>query len=157
MLKLMLFCKLQSHMTDQMYKRKPDTTPDTTLMMLCSVFQYGIPWKHDQTFEGSHYNSAILEWLINKLYWDLRKSRPLTPTVPCRDPSGSERLQGVSVAQQLLLLHLIQDVLAEHTGEAELAVAHQPEHQVHQLLLDVLRQLHQAGGERERRRKWLND
>lgn len=73
--------------------------------------------------------------------------------VPCRDPSGSEWLEGVSVSQQLLLLHLIQDVLAEHAGEAELAIAHQREHQVHQLFQDVLRQLHQTEGQRKRRRK----
>lgn len=40
--------------------------------------------------------------------------------------------------QQLLLLHLVQDVLAENTGEAELAVTHEREHQVHELLQDVL-------------------
>lgn len=68
------------------------------------------------------------------------------PGVPCGDPSGGERLERVGVAQQLPLLHLIQDVLAEHAGEAELAVAHQREHQVHQLFQDVLRQLHQAAG-----------
>lgn len=76
-----------------------------------------------------------------------------TPEVPCRDPSGSEWLEGVSVSQQLLLLHLIQDVLAEHAGEAELAIAHQREHQVHQLFQDVLRQLHQTEGQGKRRRK----
>lgn len=68
----------------------------------------------------------------------------LTLTVPGRDPSGSERLQGVSAAQQLLLFHLFQDVLAEDTGEAEFAVAHQCEHEVHQLFQDVIRKLNQA-------------
>lgn len=75
--------------------------------------------------------------------------------VPCRDSSGSERLEGVSVAQQLLLFHLIQDVLAEHTGEAELAIAHQREHQVHQLFQNVLRQLHQTEGQSKGRWKSL--
>lgn len=70
----------------------------------------------------------------------------MTSTVPRRDASGGERLEGVGVAEQLLLLHLVQDVLAEDAGEAELPVAHQREDQVHQLLQDVLRQLHQAGG-----------
>lgn len=68
----------------------------------------------------------------------------MTPTVPCRDPSGSKWLEWVCVAQQFLLLHLVQDVLAEYACEAELAIAHQREHQVHQLFQDVFRQLHQA-------------
>lgn len=59
--------------------------------------------------------------------------------VPGRDASRSQRLKRISVAQQLLLLHLIQDVLPEHTGEAELTITHQREHQVHQLFQDVLR------------------
>lgn len=72
--------------------------------------------------------------------------------VPGGDAPRSQRLQRISVAQQLLLLHLVQDVLPEHTGEAELAVAHQREHQVHQLLQDVLRQFHQTGRRRKRKR-----
>lgn len=88
-------------------------------------------------------------WLCQRLESDVRSK------VPRRDPAGSERLERVSVAQQLLLLHLVQDVLAEHTGEAELAVAHQREHQVHQLFQDVIRQFHQTEGWEERcHKRW---
>lgn len=79
------------------------------------------------------------------------------PTVPCRDPSGSKRLEGVCVAQQLLLLHFIKDVLAENPGKAELTIAYQREHQVHQLFQDVVCQLHQAGSQRKRRKEGFED
>ncbi len=109
--------------------------------------------KIDNHSQMNDYLNLVILWFLtaslpankqNSLFSSMVRNhkngfRPLTPTVPCRDPSGGERLEGVSVAQQLLLLHLIQDVLAEHTGEAELAVAHQREHQVHQLFQDVLR------------------
>ena len=66
---------------------------------------------------------------------------------PGSHPARGQRFERVGVAQQLLLLHLVQDVLAQHPGQAQLSVAHQPEHQVHQLLQDVIRQLRQAAGE----------
>lgn len=81
--------------------------------------------------------------------WLHRSITPHIPHVPCRDPSGCKGLEGVSVAQQLLLLHLIQDVLPKHTGKAELPITHQRKHQVHELFQDVLRELHQAGSQGE--------
>lgn len=66
------------------------------------------------------------------------------PPSPGCHPSGRERFDGVGVAQHFLLIHFIQDVLAQHSGQAQLPTAHQPEHQVHQQLEDFLCQLHQA-------------
>lgn len=107
-------------------------------------------------FQGIKEMSIFLKSNVTQYYINIdTPHNRIDPMVPCRDPSGSERLEGVSVAQQLLLLHLTQDVLAEHTGEAELAVAHQREHQVHQLFQNVLRQLHQTEGQRKTRWKSL--
>lgn len=66
------------------------------------------------------------------------------PPSPGCHPSGRERFDGVGVAQHFLLIHFIQDVLAQHSGQAQLPAAHQPEHQVHQQLEDLLCQFHQA-------------
>lgn len=49
--------------------------------------------------------------------------------------------------EQLLLVHLVQDVLPENSGQAELSTAHQAEDQLHQQLQDLLCQLHQAEGQ----------
>lgn len=65
------------------------------------------------------------------------------PSPGCH-PSGRERFDGVGVAQRFLLIHFVQDVLAQHSGQAQLPAADQPEHQVHQQLQDFLCQLHQA-------------
>lgn len=72
----------------------------------------------------------------------------MSDKLPRRDPTGSEGLEGVSVTEQLLLLHLVKDVLAQHTGKTQLAIAHQREHQVHELFQDVFCQLHKARGQR---------
>lgn len=42
-------------------------------------------------------------------------------------PSGCQGLVGVGTPEQLLLVYLIQNVLPEHAGQAELPVAHQAE------------------------------
>lgn len=45
---------------------------------------------------------------------------------------GCQGLVGVGTPEQLLLVHLVQDVLAQHAGQAELPAAHQAEDQLHQ-------------------------
>lgn len=54
-------------------------------------------------------------------------------------PTGCKRFDGIGVAQHFLLIHFIKDILAQHSGEAQLPIADQSEDQVHQQLENFLR------------------